>query len=64
VAILGSSTVLTAQPWTDVLARGGLTSLTDGVTYALVLVGPRADHVSPTKLWNPSAITVIPVEGL
>ncbi len=63
VVILGGSTMLTAQPWTDVLARGGLTSLTDGVTYALVLVGPRADHVKATKLWNPSAITVIPVEG-
>ncbi|MEO7033918.1 MAG: hypothetical protein ABI548_08550 [Polyangiaceae bacterium] len=63
VAILDGGTVLTAEPWTDVLLRGGVKALTDGVTYALVLLGPRADHSSATTLWNPSAITVIPVEG-
>jgi len=62
VAILGSGTVLTSEPWTAVLARGGVSALTDDVTYALVLVGPRADH-NATKLWNPPAITLIPVEG-
>ncbi|MEO8902233.1 MAG: hypothetical protein ABI488_10145 [Polyangiaceae bacterium] len=63
VAILAGGAVLTAEPWTDVLLRGGVKGLTDGVTYALVLVGPRADHTSATTLWNPSAITVIPVEA-
>ncbi|MEP7052795.1 MAG: hypothetical protein ABJB12_20670 [Pseudomonadota bacterium] len=63
LAILGDGTVLTAQPWTAALARGGVSALTDGVTNAVVLLGPRADHTSPTNLWNPSLITVIPVEG-
>jgi hypothetical protein len=62
-AIVGGGTVLSAQPWTAVLARGGLRALTDGVTYAIVLIGPRADHSSGTALWNPPLITAIPVEG-
>lgn len=62
-AIVEGGAVLTAQPWTAVLGRAGLSALTDGATYAVVLVGPRADHSSATKLWNPALITVVPVEG-
>ena len=50
------------ESWVDVLARGGVKALEDGNTYALVLIGPRVDHAEATPLWNPSAVTVIPVE--
>jgi hypothetical protein len=48
--------------WSTALQGGGLTGLTDGQTYALVLLGPRADHAQATALWNPSAVTVIAVD--
>jgi hypothetical protein len=50
--------------WTTALQSGGLTGLTDGRTYALVLLGPRADHVQATALWNPSSLTVIAVDPI
>ncbi len=49
-------------PWAEVLVRGGVAQLVDGSTYALVLLGPRPDHLQPTPIWNASAITVIPVD--
>jgi len=52
---------LLTDPWTDVLARGGLSDLSDGSTYALVLVGPRA-NLGPSKatFWNQPAFTIVP----
>jgi hypothetical protein len=49
--------------WSKALQGGGLTELTDGRTYALVLLGPRADHTEGTSLWNGSALTAITVDG-
>ncbi|HEY5373172.1 MAG TPA: hypothetical protein VIK01_05770, partial [Polyangiaceae bacterium] len=60
ISAQGSSVV--DESWVDVLARGGVKALEDGNTYALVLLGPRVDHAEATPLWNPSAVTVIPVE--
>jgi hypothetical protein len=64
VQISAQNTEVTAEPWVDVLARGGLKALEDSNTYALVLLGPRVDHAQATRLWNPSALTVIPVDPL
>ncbi|HEY3668917.1 MAG TPA: hypothetical protein VGL19_23130 [Polyangiaceae bacterium] len=62
VQLSTQGTPVSGEPWLDVLARGGVKSLQDGSTYALVLLGPRADHIQPTRLWNPMALTVVPVE--
>ena len=64
VQISAQNTAVSSEPWLDVLARGGLKALEDSSTYALVLMGPRVDHAKPTPLWNPSALTVIPVDPL
>jgi hypothetical protein len=64
VQISAQDTAVSNEAWVDVLARGGLKALEDSNTYALVLLGPRADHLKATPLWNPSAVTVIPVDPL
>jgi hypothetical protein len=64
VQISAQGSPVTDESWVDVLARGGVKALEDGSTYALVLLGPRVDHAMPTPLWNPSAVTVIPVDPL
>jgi hypothetical protein len=62
IQIAAQGNVLGDLAWTDALANGGLTELANDVTYALVLVGPRADHLQPTTLWNAPAIALIPVD--
>jgi hypothetical protein len=64
VQISPQGAAVSNEAWVDVLARGGVKALEDGSTYALVLLGPRADHTTPTPLWNPSVLTVIPVDPL
>jgi hypothetical protein len=64
VQISAQGSAVSNDGWLDVLARGGVKALADGTTYALVLLGPRADHDKPTPLWNPSLVTVIPVDPL
>jgi hypothetical protein len=64
VQISAQGAPVTGESWVDVLARGGVKALEDGSTYALVLLGPRVDHALSTPLWNPSALTVIPVDPL
>jgi hypothetical protein len=64
VQISAQGSPVTDESWVDVLARGGVKALEDGSTYALVLLGPRVDHAMATPLWNPSAVTVIPVDPL
>jgi hypothetical protein len=64
VQISAQGTPVTNEGWVDVLARGGVKALEDSSTYALVLLGPRADHTLATPLWNPSALTVVPADPL
>jgi hypothetical protein len=64
VQISAQGTPVAGEAWADVLARGGLKALEDSSTYALVLLGPRVDHALATPLWNPSALTVVPVDPL
>jgi len=62
LSVASQSTTLDTEAWTDVLARGGVSALEDGSTYALVLLGARADLRAPTPLWNLAAITVVPAD--
>jgi hypothetical protein len=62
LSVASQSATLDTEAWTDVLARGGVSALEDGSTYALVLLGSRADLRAPTPFWNLSAITVVPAD--
>jgi hypothetical protein len=62
VQVSAQGSALASYDWPTALQNGGLTKLSDGSTFALVLLGPRADHVQATSLWNPSSLTVIPVD--
>jgi hypothetical protein len=45
--------------WATAISLGGLASLKDGQTYALILLGPRP-IVGQTSWWNPPAVTLVP----
>jgi len=57
--VSASSGVLFSEGWLAVLARGGLTELSNSSTYALVLSGPRGDRKGVPELWNPPVLTAI-----
>jgi hypothetical protein len=58
----GSATVY-AEPWTSVLEHSGFTSLSDGETFALVVVGPGLGlPLSRNELWNPSRVLLVPTD--
>ena len=62
VQVSAQGMALASYDWSTALQNGGLAKLSDGNTYALVLLGPRADHAQATSLWNASSLTVIPVD--
>ncbi|MFZ5892579.1 MAG: hypothetical protein ACOY0T_16090 [Myxococcota bacterium] len=58
----GSATVY-AEPWSSVLRNAGFTSLSDGETFALVIVGPGLGlPLSRHELWNPSRVVLLPTD--
>lgn len=59
IEVLAQGASLLSNDWADVLTRGGLDALVDGSTYALVLIGPRADLSGQTAFWNGPEITVV-----
>ena len=56
---LSGSTSALSQTWSDALARGGVSKLENGQTYAIIVVGPRIDIATP-GWWNLPAISVVP----
>jgi hypothetical protein len=50
---------LLTEPWTDVLALGGIPALEDGSNYTLVLIGPLADSKPGAAFWNRPAVTMV-----
>lgn len=48
------------QSWADALSAAGLSSLANGSTYALVVVGPNPSVGVTGKWWNPLLVTVVP----
>ena len=55
----GSSSAVFASPWSAAFASGGIPDVSDGSTYAIVLVGPRP-NITGTKWWNGPRLSVIP----
>jgi hypothetical protein len=47
--------------WPTIITRGGIEELLDGQTYALVVVGPRAD-INGFSWWNQAVISAVPTE--
>jgi hypothetical protein len=62
LVVSSQNTTLLIEPWLNALASGGVAALANGSTYALVLLGPRADLKSATAFWNAPAITVVPAD--
>jgi hypothetical protein len=50
-----------ASTWSAALARGGLTALADGRTYAALAIGPDPALTAQSS-WNASTLTVVPTE--
>jgi hypothetical protein len=48
-----------SESWATVLARGALSGVEDGKTYAFIFVGPRPD-LKAANWWNAPAITIAP----
>jgi hypothetical protein len=57
VEVYQGSATLFGQDWSEVLERGGLDSVEDGMNYVLVLVGPRFD-LRMQGFWNPPQVTI------
>ncbi|MGC4094935.1 MAG: hypothetical protein QM756_44860 [Polyangiaceae bacterium] len=54
---------LFSEPWQTIVSHAGLTSLSDGKTYALVVLGPGLGlPLSRTLLWNTSRVAVVPTD--
>lgn len=49
--------------WPTILARGGLSELSISKSYALVVVGPRAD-IEGFSWWNQAVVTAVPTDPL
>ena len=62
VSVESQGDVLYEQPWTSVLAQGGLPALENGKGYALILNGPQADLKPVPDLWNGPTLTAIAVD--
>jgi len=58
---LGSSAPFYVQTWGDTLAAGGLGDVSEGRSYAIVLVGPRPNNLE-MNWWNGPRLVVIPTE--
>ncbi|HEY2408605.1 MAG TPA: hypothetical protein VGI10_21515 [Polyangiaceae bacterium] len=43
----------------DATSRGGSGLLSNGASYALILIGPRFDYGLPPPLWNAAAATIV-----
>jgi hypothetical protein len=52
-----------SEYWPSIIARGGSEGLENGKTYALVVVGPRAD-VGAASWWNQAVVTAVPTDPL
>ena len=62
LSVATNDSALFSQSWTSALSQGGLAQLENGLGYALVLNGPRADLNAVPKLWNAFTVTAIAVE--
>jgi hypothetical protein len=62
LVVSSQNMTLLTEPWLSVLANGSVSALANGSTYALVLLGPRADLKTPTAFWNVPAISVVPAD--
>lgn len=61
VEISQSSTVLFAEPWSEILTSAGVSLLANGSSYALVFVGPGVGvPLGRNQLWNPPRIVLVP----
>jgi hypothetical protein len=56
---LGSSAPFYTQEWSTALAASGLSDVSEGRTYAIVLVGPRPNNLE-MKWWNGPRLVAIP----
>lgn len=61
VNALNASVPFYTQSWGDALAAGGLTDVSNGRTYAFVLVGPRP-NLGGMKWWNGPRLVLLPTE--
>jgi hypothetical protein len=48
----------------DAASRGGSGLLSNGASYALILIGPRFDYGLPPPLWNAAAATIVPTSPM
>lgn len=62
VSIESQGEVLYEQPWTSVLAQGGLSELKNGRGYALIVNGPELDSKAVPNLWNGPTLTAVAVD--
>lgn len=61
VNALNASAPFYTESWGDALAAGGLTDVSEGSTYAFVLIGPRPS-VAGMKWWNGPRLVLLPTE--
>jgi hypothetical protein len=59
IELLSDFTSLFAERWSAIKARAGLSTLVDGRSYTLVLLGPAAGFAGK-GFWNPRAFSVVP----
>jgi hypothetical protein len=59
IELLSDFTSVFAERWSAIKMRAGLSTLVDGRSYTLVLLGPAAGFARK-GFWNPSALSVVP----
>jgi hypothetical protein len=59
IELLSDFTQLLAERWSAIKMRAGLSTLVDGRSYTLVVLGPAAGFTRK-GFWNPPALSVVP----